>query len=380
MAKDTYLSDVSFLRQHTEIIELPAGRDAAVAVAPAYQGRVMTSTLAGPRGRSFGWLHRRFIASGADDVQFNNYGGEDRFWLGPEGGQFALFFHAGEPFDLPHWKTPPGFNTGAFEVIRRGKDSVTMARRMDVANCAGTMFCCLVRRTIAVLSRTKARQALRAVVPPAVKMVAFESRNTLTNAGVQAWNPDGGMVSIWILGQFKPLPRGKVIVPFKPGEEGKLGPKATTNYFGQIPPSRCRVGEDLLLLKCDGKYRSKIGISPARARSVLGSYDPDGKVLTIAQFNLPRGAAGVPYVNSLWEMQDRPFGGDVVNSYNDGPATPGAGQLGPFYELETSSPAAELEPGHAITHIHRTFHFAGPAKALAALAKKVLGADLKDIR
>ena len=30
----------------------------------------------------------------------NVFGGEDRFWLGPEGGQFALYFKAGDPFDL----------------------------------------------------------------------------------------------------------------------------------------------------------------------------------------------------------------------------------------------------------------------------------------
>ncbi len=126
--------------------------------------------------------------------------------------------------------------------------------------------------------------------------------------------------------------------------------------------------------------RSKIGISPARARNVAGSYDRHGGVLTIVQFNLPREAAVLPYVNSLWQRQARPFGGDVVNSYNDGPAKPGAGQLGPFYELETSSPAAHLEPGHSISHVHRTFHFAGAAKALAGLAKKVLGVDLKTLR
>ncbi|MCJ7545163.1 MAG: hypothetical protein MUP47_11505 [Phycisphaerae bacterium] len=379
MLASTYAEDTAFLGRYAPLIELAAGPAARVAVAPTYQGRVMTSTLAGPRGRSFGWLNTRFIASGAQDVQFNNYGGEDRFWLGPESGQFGLFHAKGEPFDVAHWKTPPGFNTGPFQVVRQTKDSVTLRRDLEVVNYAGTTFRCAVRRVISMLSKTRAGKGLGVSLPAAVKLVAFESRNTLTHIGPDAWTQAGGLVSIWILGQFKPLPHGKVIVPFKGGDEGALGPKATTTYFGAIPPARCQVAEDHLLLVCDGQYRSKIGIAPARATRVLGSFDPDGGVLTIAQFNLPRGAARLPYVNSLWEMQEKPFGGDVVNSYNDGEASPGAGQLGPFYELETSSPAAQLPPGKAMTHCHRTLHFAGPAKALGAVARKVLGVDLKKI-
>ena len=113
---------------------------------------------------------------------------------------------------------------------------------------------------------------------------------------------------------------------------------------------------------------------------MLGSYDPDGQVLTIVQFTLPAAAQDLPYVNSLWEIQDRPFAGDAVNSYNDGEPEPGAGQFGPFYEIETSSPAAELAPGESITHTHRTFHFAGDLDALSPLAQQVLGVDLASFK
>ncbi|MGA2266602.1 MAG: DUF6786 family protein [Phycisphaerae bacterium] len=375
---NTYADDVAFLSRYTQVLELAAGT-AKVAVAPAYQGRVMTSTLAGSDGASFGWLNARFIVAGAEDVHFNNYGGEDRFWLGPESGQFGLFHAAGEPFDVAHWKTPPAFNTGDFQVAKAAKNAVTMTRQMDVTNYAGTTFRCGVHRTVSIISPPAAGKLLGTPIPSAVKMVGFESCNTLTNTGQKPWTKAGGLVSIWILGQFKPLPRGKVIVPFKAGPDRKLGPKATTNYFGQLPPERCRVAEDHLLLTCDGRYRSKIGVSPHRAKNLLGSFDPDSGVLTVVQFSLPRNAGKRPYVNSLWEMQKKPFTGDAVNSYNDGEAAPGAGQLGPFYELETSSPAAELTKGRAITHSHRTFHFSGPAEAIDALAQKLLGVALTEI-
>ncbi len=377
---NTYEQDLALLNGHTRIVELIGPGDARVAVAPAYQGRVMTSTLAGGKGDSFGWLNDKFIASGAEDAKFNNYGGEDRFWLGPEAGQFALWFKKGEPFDPDHWKTPAGFNTGRFRVTSQGRKSVAMVANFEVANYSGTTFSCAVRRVIRTLSADNASETLGAAVPAGVKLVAFESSNTLANAGPNPWTPQAGLLSIWILGQFKPLPRGKVIVPFNRGPASELGIAATTDYFGPLGSDRCKVNADHLLFSCDGKYRSKIGISPARSKDVLGSFDPDTNVLTVVQFNLPAGAAKLPYVNSLWQMQEQPFAGDVVNSYNDGEAAPGAGQLGPFYEIETSSPAAAVAADSGVTHVHRTFHFAGPRPALNDLALRVLGVDLAEIK
>jgi hypothetical protein len=68
-----------------------------------------------------------------------------------------------------------------------------------------------------------------------------------------------------------------------------------------------------------------------------------------------------------------------VNSYNDGPPAPGAEPLGPYYELETSSPAAELAAGESLTHVHRTLHFRGEETELDSVAKKTLGVSLADI-
>src|SRR4051794_2870092 len=64
-AAGSFQADVDFLKKHTPVVVLtsPDGR-ARAAVAPAYQGRVMTSTAAGPGGASFGWINRELIASG----------------------------------------------------------------------------------------------------------------------------------------------------------------------------------------------------------------------------------------------------------------------------------------------------------------------------
>ncbi|MFP4105057.1 MAG: DUF6786 family protein [Phycisphaerae bacterium] len=379
MAENNYASDLDFLNSHTSIVELDAGNGSRIAVAPQWQGRVMTSTLAGAEGSSFGWLNKDFIASGQTDKSFNNYGGEDRFWMGPEAGQFALWFDKGEPFDLDHWTTPEGFNEGAFAITSQGRSSIAMTRDFTVTNYSGTTFLCAVRRVINALNLPHAAETFGMSIPEDVSAVAFESVNTLANVGQDPWTRQTGMPSVWILGQFKPLPNGKVIIPIVPGPEDQLGPRATLDYFGPLDEDRGKVTEDTVFFTCDGEYRSKIGISPERSKGIIGSYDPDANLLTLVRFTQPDNAADLPYVNSLWEIQDEPFSGDAINSYNDGEPEPGAGQLGPFYEIETSSPAAELGSGEAIGHTHRTCHLSGSFDSLNHISRQVLGVDLSEI-
>ena len=92
----TFGDDLAFLKKNTDILVLEVpGTGARVAVAPAWQGRVMTSTSGGDSGASLGWIHRKNIARGikpeaerkGDAKHIHIFGGEERFWLGPEGGQ-----------------------------------------------------------------------------------------------------------------------------------------------------------------------------------------------------------------------------------------------------------------------------------------------------
>ncbi len=376
MTRISFASDLDFLEQNTQVVELACSDRARVAITPEFQGRVMTSTLAGPQGASYGWLNRQFIASKTDDPLFNNYGGEDRFWLGPEAGQFALFFPAGDPFDTDHWNSPKGFTTGPFEVTAQDEESVAMSAAFGVTNYSGTEFHCQVERTIRIVTPQQIDTFLGVQRPDEVAAVAFESDNTLTNTGPNTWSPEGGMVCIWILGMLKGLENGKAIFGLKTGDESQLGPKAKMDYFGQLPPDRGFVGEDYAWFKVDGLARGKVGIPPARAMDVFGSYDFDNRQLTIVQFSLPDNAAQLPYTNSAWEIQDNPHGGDPINSYND----PGdADGNATFYELESSSPSARLEPTQSINHVHRTCHFEGPHDALNELSKQLLGVDLNNL-
>ena len=182
---------------------------------------------------------------------------------------------------------------------------------------------------------------------------------------------------IWILGMFNPSDSTTIIIPLNPGPESELGPVVNDAYFGKVPVERLATKDGALFYKGDGKYRGKIGILPQRARPIFGSYDAASQILTIIQYNKP--ADTVEYVNSMWEIQKEPYKGDVINSYNDGSIETDSGSLGSFYELETSSPAAALEPNESITHIHRTIHLLGPRQDLDTIVKAKFGVAIPEI-
>jgi hypothetical protein len=370
-------SDVGFLRQHTDLVVLTDRSGAKVAIAPAYQGRVMTSTTGGSDAPSFGWIGRAAVAAGSRQPHMNVFGGEDRFWLGPEGGQFALYFKLGDPFDLDHWQVPEPFDWGGWEISGQSASSVQFHKRMSLANYSGTRFDVDVERSVRILTDADAASMLGTAAAGLTRMVAFESSNTVRNAGATSWQLESGLVSIWILGQFTPSSETTIVLPIAAGPASTLGPPVNDAYFGKVPDTRLKIADAVVFFRGDGQYRSKIGISPLRALPLAGSYDSAGHVLTLVQYTRPADARN--YVNSMWEIQREPYKGDVVNSYNDGPPAPGKPPLGPFYELETSSPALALAPGDRYTHVHRTFHFAGPEADLDRIARATLKVGLADI-
>ena len=374
----TFESDLAFLNQHTKIIVLADRRGAAkIALAPVYQGRVMTSTTGGSDSPSFGWIGRAAIESGKRQPHMNVFGGEDRFWLGPEGGQYALYFKKDEPFDLDHWQVPDAFDWGAWNVADQSPASVTFRKHMSLVNYAGTRFDINVDRSVKMLSDTEIASLLGTTPGTNVQTVAFESSNTVTNAGNEKWDPQSGLVSIWILGQLAPSDSTTIAIPYNANPGNKSGPIVNDAYFGKVPSDRLIIKEPMIYFRGDGQYRSKIGLPPSRALPIAGSYNAGGKVLTLVQYTRPANATD--YVNSMWAIQREPYKGDVVNSYNDGPPARGEPPLGPFYELETSSPALSLAPGERYTHVHRTFHFVGADADLDRISKATLKVSISDL-
>ena len=373
----TFGYDLNFLRQyHKDILVLGDSAGAQIIIAPAYQGRVMTSTTEGNKGISFGWVNHELIASGKIAEHINAFGGEERFWLGPEGGQFSIYFKKGAEFKFDNWFVPKEIDTEPFELVSSTSSEAVFKKEMHLENYSGNKFDLTVDRTIRLLDKASINTTLGIAIPENVQAVAFESDNSITNNGATAWDKKTGMLSIWILSMLNASPQTTVAVPYKQGDSANLGKIVTDDYFGKVPADRLKVDSGLILFKADAIQRSKIGVSPKRALPFVASYDAVNKVLTIAQFTLPAGATD--YVNSLWKLQDDPFSGDAVNAYNDGEIH--GEQMGKFYEIESSSPAASLAPGNSMQHIHRTIHLRGTKEDLDKISMKILGKPVDAIK
>lgn len=373
----TFQHDVDFLRKYTNILVLQdASGNGKVAVSPALQGRVMTSTSEGNDGLSYGWINKEVFLSGDTSEHINVYGGEDRIWLGPEGGQFSIYFSKGKEFNLDNWYVPRVIDLEPYDVASSSATAAVFTTESELINYSGTVFKIGLKRTVKILERSEALNRL-GLDETGASVVAYETINELTNRGAEPWRKETGLLSIWILGMFNPTPASTIMVPYQ-GNKTTLRTIVNDNYFGQVPEDRLKLVGKTVFFKADGKYRSKIGLSPENAPEWVGSYDSDYGVLTVVKYNKPSSAQ--EYVNSLWEIQEEPYSGDVINAYNDGPPAPGAKPLGPFYELETSSPAAALQPNETITHIHSTFHIKGNQEQLDPILDKLFGTTAEKIQ
>lgn len=372
----TFGYDLNFLKkQDSNLVVLKSDdENAQVIVSPKYQAKVFTSTAEGLSGRSFGWVHYPSF-SGPIDEHMNAYGGENRFWLGPEGGKYSLFFKPGTEMVFENWHTPAAFDTEHWKVVSKSdSSSVTMHKEMKLQNYRGAELFITVNRRVSLLNEDEIQEQLQIPVSDSVSAVGYETNNTITNTGEFAWTEETGMPAIWILDMFTPAPQTVIAIPFHP-IENKNEKIATTDYFGEIPPDRIKFTDSVLYFKADGKSRGKLGLPPERAKGVEGSYDPQNHVLTILTADIDPNAR---YLYQKWDTTGAAFSGDALNAYNDGPLEDGS-QMGPFYEMESVSPAAFLEPGASLSHRQSVYHFTGSEKGLNAIAEKVLGISLDQI-
>jgi len=372
--KGTYGYDLQFLQKHKKPIELKNG-DARVLISPEYQGRVMTSSASGEAGKSYGWINHGLIAADTINKHINPVGGEERFWLGPEGGQFSIYFKSGSSFDFDNWQTPACIDTESYDLVASSETGAEFSKSIQLENYSNFIFDFDVNRKITLLGNENIKSRLGIVFQEGVKSVGYETVNQLKNTGSAEWKKETGLLSIWLLGMFNPSDEVTIIIPYK--TEAVSDYIVKDDYFGKIPADRLVVKDGIIFFKGDGKQRGKLGIPPQRALPVLGSYDAANQILTVVKCEIPEGVTD--YVNSAWELQEFPYKGDAINSYNDGPVADGT-QMGPFYELETSSPALALKPGETAVYKQSTIHFEGTEEELNAICQQLFGVSIAEVK
>src|SRR5690242_4320203 len=155
----TFGYDLQFLQQHDDsVVVLKTADDKAqIIVSPKYQAKVFTSTANGDEGLSFGWVNYKAF-SAPTDAHMNAYGGENRFWLGPEGGKFSLYFRPGAKMEFANWKTPAPFDTEPWNVSNKTDETITLQKDMQLTNYKGTDLQVHVDRNIKILDHNQIAQ------------------------------------------------------------------------------------------------------------------------------------------------------------------------------------------------------------------------------
>ncbi|GAB6124141.1 DUF6786 family protein [Dysgonomonas termitidis] len=373
--KGTFGYDLNYLSEKDSLIILKGDNEAQVIVSPKYQAKVFTSTVDGASGRSMGFIGYKAFELAVPDEHMNGYGGENRFWLGPEGGKYSVYFEKGKEQVYDNWHTPKPIDIEPWELISATGQQVVMKKEMEVKNFLGTQFKLNVDRTVELLDGEQIKSLLGIRLADEVKYVAYSTRNIITNKNDFEWTKATGTISTWILDMFIPAPKAVTIIPFNKGDEKTMGKIVTSDYFGEIPADRLAVKEETIYLKTDGAQRGKLGLNSFRTKGIAGNYDPGLNRLTITTFDVEKGAT---YLNQEWNPSKDPLVGDAMNAYNDGPLEDGS-IMGPFLEVESCSPAAFLKPNESQAHNHNVFHFVGEPAHLTKITEKLLGVSIDDI-
>ncbi|MDH6306556.1 hypothetical protein M2459_003281 [Parabacteroides sp. PF5-5] len=376
--KGTFGFDLRYLSEKDNRIAVLTSDDeqARIIVSPKYQAKVFTSTATGLEGKSLGYLNYDVLDSDEISEHMNGYGGENRFWLGPEGGKFSVYFKPETEQVYDNWHTPKPIDIEPWSVVSIAPKSVSMEKTMEVANYQGTQLQLKINRTVRLLEIPAICAKLGISANEKVQAVAYATENSITNLNDFEWTKDTGTICIWMLDMFNPGPKAVTFIPFAEGDEKDLGIIATTDYFGEIPASHYKVKEGMVFLKTDGKYRSKLGMNAKRTKAIAGNYDPDAKRLTICTFDVDPNAV---YLNQEWNPSKDPLVGDALNAYNDGPLEDGS-IMGPFLELESCSPAAFIAPQESLKHNHNVFHFVGEEADLTNIVEKLFNISLNELK
>jgi len=362
-----YGYDLQFLNKHTKIIELVSDKSRII-ISPEYQGRVMTSTSKGFNGLSNGWINYKHIEKSIIDEYANPYGGEERIWLGPEAGEFSVFF---TDKNYAEWKVPSAFDRESFNVDSTSIRSIHLSKKFDLTNSAGTNFKGIIKRTISICDENDISKDLNLNNVNNINVVAYKSENIIKNTGKNEWDKTNGALSIWMLSMLPANDSTIVIIPIKQNINGEV-----RDYLQNLNKERLLSIDQNVLFKVDGKLKSKIGISPDLVKPIFASYNPSKSILTVIKFSLAD--ASSEYVNSSFEKEADPYDGDVINVYNDGPEE-GDEQIGLLYELETSSPAAFLKPNQSITHSQNIYHIESDEKQMNLLLIQLFGISLSEV-
>lgn len=365
--KGTFGYDFSFLKKHIDPIIL-SNSNSKIIVSPKLQGRVLSSTSNGMFGKSYGWLNYKLIESEKFRVGGNGFGGEDRFWLGPIGSKFSLYYN-GKEIESDNWYVPKAIDIETYNVVKKTTSEIEFEKKLKLVNNINTNFNIKLNRQIKLFSISEIEKDLEIEISKNIKVVGFQSKNSIENIG-NDWIEKNGIIAPWILGMFQGTHKSIGIFPVNKKENDSL---TIQKYLAEIDKDKLVCSDSAVFYKTDGAYRSKIGINKINAKPIFGNIDFKNKVLTIITFKFNNKGN---YLNCDEYNHSELYKGDVVSCYNN----ISENNVSTFFELESAASAKVLKNGERNIHWHNTYHFEGPMTDLEHIAKKLLGVSLKALK
>ena len=352
------------IEERTDCIELlNHDRQSRMLLSAEMQGRVLTSTNTGGDGRSLGWISPN--AFDHDGLNGNAFHGEERVWIGPLGSQHSFYYGQIKPLSEDNWDVPASFSDEPFTLVSHDDTSAVFYKKIALTNHVGTHFSMELERKVCLLKAIELSQQHN------INYVGYEITQRLTNTDTVQWRRETGLATLWDMNSFKGSDSSFAIIPINASRKIPV-----YTYLSELDQSRLVETSNAVWFRTDGKYRSKIGLSPQCTKGLLSSYEPEEHTLRIIEFR--QSPDDSLYSNSHVYAQEKPYMGESIPIYNHGPMDLSLGEDNAFYELESSAAMQELMPYESIYHYHKVHQFTGAFDDLNLIAFSLLGVDLND--
>ncbi|MCC7358909.1 MAG: hypothetical protein IT317_05500 [Anaerolineales bacterium] len=334
------------------LLELSAPDRGALLVLP-FGGRIL-GLFSEPDGDNYLWTHPALdTAASARDFfaapGWRHFGG-DRIWVSPE-----VETHIGDLADP--------WNTYAPAVSVDPGDYSASARpgAIDLSNRAVVRFLraqldvpLQISRSVRLLA-DPLRTVPELAALPGVTYAGYEQSSTL-RLEAPASAP---LVSLWSLAVVPVA--GWMIVPTPELISAR-------DFFVPTPSERLISTPHAVHFRIDGQEQHKIGL-PAAAllgrAGYLRALGPGRRSLLVRQWVVNPSA---DYTDTPWEARHEP--GYAFESYNEGPSLPAFGEL----EYHTLAIGGATDQA-ALTDVSQLWAYAGPAAAIEAIGRRLLGVD-----
>jgi hypothetical protein len=269
--------------------------------------------------------------------------GGDRSWIAPE-----VETHIGNENSAATYAVPRTIDPGAYKVVKTGNGFATLSTVLIAPfRRSGGKIRLRLTKTVRALKRAPVK------IPPGVSYCGYRLESVLKLAGRR---PAGLHPGLWNIMQVPG--GGQIIVPVK----GRGRP------VGFIGRPRYKLGAGLITCRVKAKESFKFSLKAGHCAGLMLCLNRSGSRSTLLARRFG--------VFAEDNYRDVPFDdpsaiGHVQQFYVDD------GQLGQFGEMEYHAPALGIRGRPQTTDVSETWAFAGPRRAIGAIAKDLINRTRK---